>query len=375
MRLLYRHIVQSISKDYCKVIINDLKGRVATSFNIVGKKPNKNIVFRFLTTSRPVETWLQNLEDSIKWMNRRKVPFEFWMVTGGYGAGKSHMKEFLRRNKIKKLEFLEPGISSILQSRGNKFPIDNIFSLTLLQTKPFLDALYGTINKRLPFPSDEKVDEEIKKSMKGYSIDDDVIDALCAYARLDNKNRSNLHVFEELIIKNGENLFLPLMKLYKNYLEINGLCIFIDEFESLQFLEREEQAKFVQSIRPFYDMVASISSDPELPSLKMIVLCTLSFWNEITKDTRSAALESRVKLFEIPPLFRDEIISIAEKIYVIHKKSGIRSPDFQMDFLNLPDYLVKRAGIEAPLTPRFVIQEIINVIEKPNDYLKFNPGA
>jgi len=297
------------------------------------------------------------------------------MVTGGYGAGKSHMKEFLRRNKIRKLEFLEPGVSSILQSRGNKFPIDNIFSLTLLQTKPFLDALYGTINKRRPFPSNEKIDEEIKNTMKGYSIDNDVIDALCTYARPDGENHSNFHVFEELIIKNGEKLFLPLMNLYKNYLEINGLCIFIDEFESLQFLDREERAQFVQSIRPFYDMVASTSSNPELPSLKMIVLCTLSFWNELTTDTRSAALESRVKLFEIPPLFEDEIISIAEKIYVIHKKSDIPSPDFQMDFNYLPDYLVKRAGIEAPLTPRFVIQEIINIIEKPNDYLKFNPDA
>jgi hypothetical protein len=78
-------------------------------------------------------------------------------------------------------------------------------------------------------------------------------------------------------------------------------------------------------------------------------------------------------LFEIPPLVEDEIISIAEKIYVIHKKSGIQSLDIQMDFNNLPAYLVKRAGIEAPLTPRFVIQGIINTIEKPNDYLRFNP--
>ena len=77
--------------------------------------------------------------------------------------------------------------------------------------------------------------------MRGFSIDDDFIDAFCTYAGPDNSNRSNFHTFEELIIKNGEQLFLPLMKLYKKYLNINGLCIFIDEFESLQFLNRKRQ--------------------------------------------------------------------------------------------------------------------------------------
>jgi hypothetical protein len=306
-------------------------------------------------------------------MNRKKVPFEFWMVTGGYGAGKSHMKEFLRRNKIKNLEFLEPSISSILQSREKKTPINNIFSLTLLQTRPFIDALYSTIKKRVSFSSNEKADEEIKKTMKDFSVDDDIIDAFCTYARLDSDNRNNFRSLEELIIKNGEQLFLPLMKLYKHYLKINGLCIFIDEFESLQFLDRKERAKFVQSIRPFYDTIASTNSNGDLPSLKMIVLCTLSFWNDLTKDTRSQALETRVHLFEIPPLIEDEIISIAEKVYVIHKKSRFPVPEIHLEFNKLPAYLVHRAGIEAPLTPRFVIGEIIDIIEKPNKYLEFRP--
>ena len=94
MRLLYQHIIQRISKSDCRVIIDDLRSRVATSFRIRGHEQNRNTVYRFLTTSRPVETWLQNIENSIKWMSRKKMTFEFWMVTGGYGAGKSHIKEF-----------------------------------------------------------------------------------------------------------------------------------------------------------------------------------------------------------------------------------------------------------------------------------------
>jgi hypothetical protein len=162
------------------------------------------------------------------------------------------------------------------------------------------------------------------------------------------------------------------MQLYKHYLKINGMCIFIDEFESLQqFLDRKTRGKFIQSLRPFYDMVAFTSSNNDLPSIKMIVLCTLSFWNDLTRDTRSQSLETRISLFEIPPLVEDEIISLAEKIYVIHKKSGYPSPEFRLNFNKLPSYLIYRTGIEAPLTPRFAIHEIITIIENPNDYLEF----
>jgi hypothetical protein len=372
MRLLYQHIVQNITKDNCRVIINDLKGRVATSFNISERESQKNIVYRFLTTSRPVETWLQNVDDSIKLMNHKKVPFEFWVVTGGYGAGKSHMKEFLRRNKINNLEFLEPEISTILRSDESKVPIYDIFSFVLLQTRPFLDSLYDAIKKRLPFPSNGEV-EEIKKRLRIYPIEDDFIDAFCVYARSGSGNRRDFHTLEELIIIKGEQLFLPLMKLYKKYLDINGLCIFIDEFESLQFLNPKTRAKFVQSIRPFYDTIASTS--PSLPAFKMIILCTLSFWNDLTKDTYSQALETRIHLFEIPPLVEDEIVALAEKIYPIYKKSGHRAPEIPLEFNKLFAYLVQRAGIEAPLTPRFVINEIITIIEEPNAYLEFKPKA
>jgi hypothetical protein len=373
MRLLYQHIIQSISKDDSQVIVNDLKGRVATGFKVT-KELKKDTIFKFLTTSRSVETWLQNLDSNIKLMNHKKVPFEFWMVTGGYGAGKSHMKEFLRRNKIKNLEFLEPSISSVLQSNQKKVFIDNIFSLLLLQTTPLLVNLYNAMIKRPQFSTNEEALENgIKKTLRRYSIGDDFIDAFCNYAGSDSQ--VDFSDLEEKIVKNGEQLFLPLMRLYKNHLKINGFCIFIDEFESLQFLDRKTRARFVQSIRPFYDAIASARSDPDLPSLKMIVLCTLSFWNELTKDTRSQALETRIHLFEIPPLVEDEIIALAEKIYLIHKKSGYPAPVIRLKFNKLPAYLVHRAGIEAPLTPRFVISEIINLIEEPNDYLEFNSQA
>jgi hypothetical protein len=101
----------------------------------------------------------------------------------------------------------------------------------------------------------------------------------------------------------------------------------------------------------------------------------LSFWNELTSDTRSQALEDRVDLFEIPPLRADEIIALAEKIYVIYEKSPYPVPEFPLEFDKLPDYLVQKAGIEAPLTPRFVIKEIFSVIEAPKDYLEFNPNT
>jgi hypothetical protein len=64
---------------------------------------------------------------------------------------------------------------------------------------------------------------------------------------------------------------------------------------------------------------------------------------------------------------------LAEKICVIHSKSGEEAPKFDLNFDKLPSYLVHRAGIEAPLTPRFVISEILTLIKKPNDYLQFMP--
>ena len=103
-----------------------------------------------------------------------------------------------------------------------------------------------------------------------------------------------------------------------------------------------------------------------------MILCTLSYWNELTSGTRSQALETRVTLFEIPPLVEDEILALAKKIYVIHKKSGYPSPNIHLEFYKLPAYLVRRAGIDAPLTPRFIISEIIEIIEKPNKYLEFS---
>ncbi len=107
----------------------------------------------------------------------------------------------------------------------------------------------------------------------------------------------------------------------------------------------------------------------------MIILCTLSYWNELTSGAHSQALDTRVGLFEIPPLVGDEIIAMAEKIYVIYRKSGYTAPDIHLDFNKLPAYLVQRAGIQGPLTPRFVIREILSTIEEPNDYLKFNPDV
>ena len=210
--------------------------------------------------------------------------------------------------------------------------------------------------------------------MKSYSIDDAFIDEFCAYAT-GNSSYSDFHTLDDMIIYKGEQLFLPLMELYKKYLDINGLCFFLDEFEGLQSLDEKRQIRFVQSLRAFYDTAASTRSKPNLPSFQMIILCTLSYWNELTSGAHSQALDTRVGLFEIPPLVGDEIIAMAEKIYVIHRKSGYTAPDIHLDFNKLPAYLVQRAGIEAPLTPRFVIREILSTIEEPNDYLKFNPDV
>jgi hypothetical protein len=130
MRLLYQYIAQSqkFGINYCRLVIDDLKGRVATGFDIGGKpsrwKASKvNALFKFLTTSRSVETWLQNVEESIYRMRLRKIPIKLWMVTGGYGAGKSHMKEYLRRKAIKNIRFLELKVSSLLPPSQHTVPI------------------------------------------------------------------------------------------------------------------------------------------------------------------------------------------------------------------------------------------------------------
>lgn len=375
MRLLYQHIIRNISKKDCQIIIDNLKSRVATGYNVSyglsrGKALKNDRLYKFLTTSRPVEYLVQGVEESICKMGREKTPLNLWIVTGGYGAGKSHMKEYLRRNEIDNIKFLEPKIALLLPSDEKSAPVD-VFSLILLQTRPWIDTLYGIIKKEQQFPSDGEMDDTIIKTLRDYSIDDDFINAFCAYAGSGKANQSNFHSLEDLIIKKGEQLFLPLMKLYKKYLGVNGLCIFIDEFERLQLLPQDRRMRFVESIRAFYDTIASTNANHDLPSFMMIILCTLSFWNELTSDTRSQALETRVRLFEIPPLVDDEIISLAEKIYVLHKKSGYPAPKIYLKFNKLPAYLVQRAGIEAPLTPRFVINEIITIIEEPNDYLKF----
>ena len=370
MRLLYQHVVQSISKNDCQVIIDDLKSRVATSFKIEGEDSKRDAVYRFLTTSRPVETWLQNVDDRIKIMSRKKVPFEFWMVTGGYGAGKSHIKEFLRRNEIEHLKFLEPDISFMARSDERVASISSIFSVILLETKPFYNSLYDSIKEALPTPSNGEEVEEIKKAVRDYSIDDDFIDAFCTYANPNNSDRRDFRALEELIIEKGEQLFLPLMKLFKDYLSINAFCIFIDEFESLQFLDSKRLDKFIQSIRPFYDTIASTISNHDLPSFKTIVLCTYSYWNDLTRDERSQALESRVREFEIPPLVEDEIKELFEKIYMIYTKSDYQVPEIPLNINEIQPFLINKAGIDAPLTPRFVISEILSIIEEPNDFLE-----
>ena len=385
MRLLYEYTVRTFTKNICQLVIDDLKGRVATSFDIGGKSTSWkvwkiNTLFKFLTTSRPVEAWLQKVEGNILTMKQKKIPVEMWIVTGGYGAGKSHMKEFLRRSEVNTIKFLELKITPIQSTDENSTFFYDVFSLILLQTKPLLFSLYGAIKKEQTIKANGNIEDAIRKTILGYSLDDVFINAFYDYAKSGNRMGSNFYKLEELIIKRGEQLFLPLMKLYKNYLNINGLCIFIDEFESLQRSIEDEQLsegqiRFVKSLREFYDVAASTRANNSLPSFMMIILCTLSFWNELTSDTRSQALETRIRLFEIPPLVEDEIISIAEKIYAIYKKAGYPSPDIHIDFKKLPTFLLQKAGIEAPLTPRFVINEIIHIIEDPIEYIGFVPQS
>lgn len=373
MRLLYHHIVQNISKNDCRIIINDLKGRVATSFMIEEWESKKDAVFRYITTSRPVENWLQDVDDSVYKMVHEKIPPKLWMVTGGYGAGKSHMKEFLKRNEVENIKYLEPKISSLLPPDRYKVSIYDVFSLILLETKRFINPIYEARKKELHFTSKGEIDKDIRKILTDNSIDDDFVDAFCAYARSDKGNQRDLHILDELIINKGEQLFLPLMKIFKKYIDIKGICILVDEFEGLQFLDSKRQMRFIESIRALYDTVASTISNPDLPSFQMIILCTLSYWNDLIRNSRSQALRTRVSLFEIPPLVEDEIIALAEKLYVIHKKSEYPAPEIRLDFNKLPAYVIHRAGIESPLTARFVISEIINLIEEPNDYDKFVP--
>lgn len=369
MRLLYQHVVGSLSKKNCALVIDHFKSRVATGLQ--NQEPSEgrvlptDVIYNFITTSRPVENWLQNLEESVYRMRRGKIPIELSVVIGGYGAGKSHIKEYLFRKKIPNVEFLEIETTSLLLSDMNPTStVYDVFSLAILRTRAHLDALYEKIYI-------EGEAEGLSARLREDFIDNEFINIFSRYGELRHDNHQDFKPLQDYISKKGAQIFLPLMRLYKKYLGVSGICIFIDEFEILQHLTLEKRDRFIDSIREFYDLLASSIFDQETPSFKMIILCTLSYWNEIISETHFRALETRVHLFEIPPLVEDEIIALAEKLHVLYKKSGNLESTANLDFARLPHYLVRVAGIQEPITPRFVISQIISIIENPEDYIRY----
>jgi hypothetical protein len=249
--------------------------------------------------------------------------------------------------------------------------VDNVFSLTLLQTRKSIENLYDAMSTKERSGLIWGPTQGVKEKLKRDFLDNEFIETFCAYAETHNNARGDFKPLEILLTQKGGQIFLLLMKLYKKYLGVNGVCVFIDEFEDLHLLTLERRQIFVESIRALYDKLSSTLFDPELPSFKMMILCTLSFWNEIKKDTHSQALETRVLPFEIPPLVEDEIIAMAEKLFALYERSGYLKHEIRYDFTRLPSYLIKMAGIEAPLSPRFIISQIIRVIEDPSEYIGY----
>jgi hypothetical protein len=321
----------------------------------------KDAIYKFITTSRKVEDWLQRVEEDIQKMGRENEPVELWMIIGGYGSGKSHVKKYLlrRTNKNLNVDYLDLDVTDLSESGNN-----NVFSLVLFNSIKNLDALYDAINNNSSSGG-------VREKLRQHQIDSDFIKIFSEYEEARSENNNNFKPLEEYILNKGRQIYLPLMKLYKEYLGLKGICIFIDEFEGLQNFESKTRDSFIASIRAFYDMLASAHLDSDSPSFKMVVLCSLPFWNEIREDVHIQALESRLKLFEIPPLFEDELIALAEKLYALYNRSGVLGYNTSIDFTKISSYLVGIAGIESPLTPRFVIEQIIYTIESPEEYLKY----
>jgi hypothetical protein len=352
MRLLYHLIVGSIPSSTCRLIIDSLKQRVAINLAL-SKEKNKNqhiltdVVYKFITTSRPVEGWLHNIEKIASNVERAKVPAQLHMIIGGNGAGKSHIKECLsaRFRRFPYLISLELKVAALLSTELKRSSVvDDISSLILLQTDRYMHHLYNILIRNF------RSTNEIREKLEEDSLDSEFIDIFFEYGEFRHDHNGIYEPLVELLLRKGSQIYLSIMKLYKKYLGIQGIFIFIDEFEGLHILKPERQDRFIESIRSLYDELASALAD-------------------IHEKTRYRALETRSLPFEITPLLEDEIITIAEKMYTLYRQSGYLKYDVMIDFLNIPAYLIRVASFEKePLTPRYVITQIIKIIENPIEF-------
>ncbi len=382
MRLLYNHVLKKTSPKDCDLIIDILKGRVAVAPTLPNEKPRSNTslsdtVFRFFTTSRVIEKWLQDSEELIRKMSRKKIALNLWMILGGYGSGKSHIKEYLLNQSAKysNIQSLELKIASLLSTELNEISvIDNAYALILIQAREHLDALFAKLSSRPGVRSIFGPTNVVKENLRKHISNDDFIDVFCKYGESISNDRGDFKPLQEILIAQSSEVFLPLMKLYKEHLGINGVCIFIDEFEDVKLLDDERRIRFIESIRALYDTLANARRDPDLPSFNVTILCALSYWDEIKGDTRSQALETRTTRLEIPQLTEDEIISLAEKLYALYKKAGRLKGEIgqiSIDFTAIPKYLADIAALKEPLTPRFVISTLMDTVENPGKYLLY----
>jgi hypothetical protein len=367
VRILYNYFVSKVSKENTRWILDYLRSRAATSLSspdkIQGRSIPSELMFKYITTSRSVEAWLQNMEDKIYEMARAKKSAELWFIIGGVGAGKSHIKEYLLSliNKRPSVFSLELQVSKLKTNST----VDDILALVMLQSKPYLDSLFDAMSINMDL-------EKIRERLRQENLDNEFIDIYCDYEISRKDHRAYFRPLEELLINKGIETYLPLIKLFKRHLGMKGLYIFIDEFEDLQDLVPERQESFISSMSTFFDEIAATLISQELPSFKLLIFCTISFWNVMHDGTRFRALETRANTFEIIPLMDDEIVALAEKILVLYKKSGYPISNTNFRFNQLPAYLVKIASTEnEPLTPRFIIKKIINIIENPDEYNKF----
>lgn len=374
MRLLYHYVARNLKKNKSRLILDGLKSGVAASLKH-SSSLSQDYVYSFITTSRPVEKWLQRSEEQIRLMSKKKVQVEISMIIGGYGAGKTHIKDYLTRNKIDDVLFLELNLETMKEmNQNNHSAFVDVYSFILLNFKHHLEILYDRlldlVKKDIGEQSPRDLDDAIKLMFKEFALDGHFVKALCSYGGL-GKDRGDYKQLEGVLLETGHNVFFPLMKMYKKYMGIKGMCIFVDELEYLQYFQPEKRALFVASLREFHDAFAETFLDSYMPSCKVIILCTLSFWNEIITDTRSQALETRVDLFEIPPLVEDEIMAIAEKLYALYRTSGQLKSEIIFDSKKLQAYLIGKAALDAPLTPRFVIEQLMKLIEFPEDYIRY----
>ncbi len=174
--------LSNLSNKKCKLFIDTLKTKVAPSLStLIAPKTRLSLgsdFYRFITTNHPVEEWIQSMEKNIKEMGHQKTSTELWVVSGGYGAGKSHSKGYIfaSTRRIRSVKFLELDLVNVLHAY-QKPENNNIFSLILLEGREFLSDLYDELRKK------KDINLPIEETLRESVVDDEFIDTFCEFGK------------------------------------------------------------------------------------------------------------------------------------------------------------------------------------------------